>query len=252
MTPAPPILFDGPGFELIVHTSGGRTFLASRRTHAHLWETQRRLTSRRPGAFLRVIQGAYNVGVDASAGTHDKDAVVDAEIVGWDDWLAEQRFLRECGWADWVRSPPTFTWHHHAVSLGYTTEVGIYVPAQVDDYYRHAIGLKGQHNSGSDNTWHPANIDSTVFRFPEWSDYQEAHMPLNADDKDFIREVVHNAAEKAAAKAVKDLLDTDVSPATGDGGEVVTALIALRRAGATPELVRRARDSVLAKLPKLP
>lgn len=240
---APPILLDGPGFELITSTFGGKTFKASRRTFAHLWETQRRLDIVRPGAWIRVIQPCYNTGVEQSKGTHDFDATLDVEIVGWDDWWAEQRFLRECGWADWVRYPPTFSWHHHMVSLGYTTRVGIYVPGQIDDYYAHAMGLAGQHAAGSDDTWHPADIDSTVFRFPEWRTEQESNMPLNAEDRQFIRD----AAASAAKASIEALLETDISPETGDNGEIVTVRVALRRAGSTPSLIRAARDAVLAK-----
>lgn len=241
----PQILLDGPGYELIVHEFGGRTFKASRRTFAHLWDTQRRLSNRKPGARLCVIQPSYNQGVPESAGTHDYDAVLDVEIVGWDDWWAEQRFLRECGWADWVRFPPAFGWHHHMISLGYTTRVGEFVPGQVDDYYRHALGLKGQHDSGSDDTWHPANINATIFEFPKWRTYQEDHMPLNAEDKDFIRRAAADAANDAVAK----LLDADVSPEKGDNGEVISVRVALRRAASTPDIIRKARDAVLAKFP---
>ena len=237
----PAVLLEGDGFDLIWHESGGKTFKASRRTHAHMWETQRRLSIHRPGAWWRTIQGAYNTDVGASEGTHDFDAVVDGEIVGWDDWYAEQAFLRSCGWADWVRTPAQgFPWHHHMVSLGYTTRVGIYVPGQVDDYYRHALGLKDHHQTGSDDTWHPANINDTVFSYVEWRANQEDNMPLNDNDKAFIRDAVRDAANKA----VSDLLDTEVDPQ-------VTVRVALKRAGGTPDLVRRARDAILAKFPKV-
>lgn len=156
-------------------TFGGKTFRASERTFAHLDDTQRRLTAKHPKARLRVIQGCYSHG-SLSAGTHDFDAVLDVEIVGMpglsaaDRWSNSQKFLRQCGWAAWWRHTGTWsrqsTWHIHMVSLGYETKVGEFVPGQVADYYRHALGLKGQHGSGSDGSWFPKDIASTVFVYP--------------------------------------------------------------------------------------
>ena len=165
-------IHSGPPGEVFTHThpyvSGDQTFKATRRTHAHVAWTCERLAAHNPEATLRIIQSCYNTGVNASAGTHDKDAVLDVEIVGM-DWWSSQRFLREHGWAAWVRFPPAFTWHIHMVSLGYVGPVGIYVPGQVTDYYNHALGLKGGHTPGSDKSWFPDNIDSTIFDYQEWT-----------------------------------------------------------------------------------
>lgn len=161
--------------EVITTTLNGVTFRAGRRTAAHLAWTDDR--AREHGGQLRIIQPCYNTGVAASAGTHDKDGVVDVEVEGM-GWRDAERFMRECGWACWYRFPPTFGSHLHAVSLGCPGPVGIYVPAQVDDYYRHALGLKGQHDSGDDPTWHPADINRTVFDYPAWED----PMPYTEDE----------------------------------------------------------------------
>lgn len=177
--------------ELVTITAGGRTFRCSRRTAAHIEYTIERLAEAAPSARLVIIQGCYNTGVPQSAGTHDFDAVLDVQIVGMDWWEA-QTFLRKCGWAAWVRYPPAFSWHIHMVSLGYPGQVGIYVPGQVDDYYRHALGLKGQHDSGLDGSWFPPDIDATVFDYPAWRD---AHMPLNKDDLDKIRAIVREEVD---------------------------------------------------------
>jgi hypothetical protein len=164
--------------EVITFDFGGKTFRTGRRTAAHLLWTQKRLDKKHPGARIRVIQPSYNTGVPESAGTHDKDAVLDVEIEGL-GWWEGQRFLRESGWADWYRYPPTFSEHHHMISLGYgDAPVGVYVPGQVDDYYRHALGLKGQHNSGADDSWFPADIKSTIFDYQAWLD-EENDMQLN-------------------------------------------------------------------------
>ncbi len=180
-------------------TTGGRFFRCSRRTAAHLDDTKRRLAKQHPGARLEIIQGAYNDTVAASAGTHDKDAVVDVRIVGL-DWWAAQRFLRECGWAAWYRHTGAWSrpssWHVHMVSLGYTTPVGVFVPGQVTDYYAHKTGLVGH---AHDPSWFPPNIPATQFRYEEddmpspkdWSDEDwaafEAHVGKGAWSRIFTQ-----------------------------------------------------------------
>jgi hypothetical protein len=153
--------------EVIDTTLNGVTFRAGRRTAAHLAWTDD--GARRRGALLRVIQPCYNTGVGASAGTHDFDGVLDVEVEGM-AWLDGQRFLREHGWAAWYRFPPTFGNHLHMVSLGCPGPVGVYVPGQVDDYYAHRNGLKGHDR---DVTWHPADIDSTVFDYPAYEETRD-------------------------------------------------------------------------------
>lgn len=172
--------------QIVTVTLAGRTFKCSRRTAAHIEYTIERLAAEYVGAELIIIQPSFNVGVVASAGTHDKDACFDVQITHM-EWLLMQRFLRRCGWAAWYRTPAQgFTPHIHMVSLGYPggpSAVGIYVPGQVDDYYRHALGLKGQHDSGADSSWFPPDIAATVFDYDAWKD---AHMPLTKDDLDAI------------------------------------------------------------------
>lgn len=117
------------------------------------------------GLVFRVIQSAYNTGVDASAGTHDFDACYDVFIEGL-DWPEMQRFLRARGGGAWWRRPEQgFSNHIHVIVLpeprgshDFTKRVGILVPQQVIDYYNHALGLSssvGGHNPGSDPSWHP-------------------------------------------------------------------------------------------------
>lgn len=170
-------------------TMYGGTVRGSRRSIAHLEATDQ-AARERFGVGIVVIQSAYNTGVSASAGTHDFDAVYDVHIPGV-DWWTQQRFLRELGWAAWYRYPPTFGHHIHMISLGYRTRVGIYVPGQVDDYRRHAMGLAGQHDSGSDDTWHPSDIDSTIFDYPAWKAAQEDDMPYTEQQlTEIVREAV--------------------------------------------------------------
>ena len=150
----------------------GRVFKATRRTAAHIEWTIAELAKAHPAARLSIIQTCYNTGVSASAGTHDFDAVLDVQIVGL-DWFTAQGWLRAHGWAAWVRQPPTFSWHIHMVSLGYPGRVGVFVPGQVADYYNNRTGLAGH---AADNTWHPADIDSTIFDYPAWLRDQEDEM----------------------------------------------------------------------------
>lgn len=163
--------------EIVIDTIAGRTFRASRRTFAHIEWTIERLAVDYPRAQFVIIQTCYNVGVAASAGTHDKDAVLDVQLAGL-SWQDAQTWLREHGWAAWWRYPPTFGNHIHMVSLGYPGEVGIYVPGQVADYYSHRSGLA---NHVADNTWHPADIDSTIFDYPAWLAAKEDDMFTDAD-----------------------------------------------------------------------
>lgn len=145
-------------------TTGGKPARMGRRTAAHLDYTIALLAVLHPGAKLHVIQSAYNTGVDASAGTHDKDGCLDVYIEGL-SWWDQQRFLRTCGWAAWYRYPPTFGRHIHMISLGCPGPLGEFVPGQIRDYYNHRTGLKGH---ARDHSWFPPDIDATVFDFDEW------------------------------------------------------------------------------------
>lgn len=171
---------------LITVNFGGRVFRCSQVTYANLLATQAYLDKHYPGARLVVIQPCYNTGVSASAGTHDFDAVLDVMIIGL-PWDASQKVLRQCGWAAWWRHTGTWAsktrWHIHMISLaavkagctvglyidgGLSTQGRIVASSQVTDYYHHALGLAGQHDSGDDRTWHPRDIDSTVFDYATW------------------------------------------------------------------------------------
>jgi hypothetical protein len=151
--------------EVITTTLNGVTFQAGRRTAAHLVATDEWL--RHNGMWLRVLQPCYNTGVSASSGTHDGDGVLDVEVVSAATWTHGQRLLRMLGWAAWYRPNTPGLWgdHIHAISLGCPGPVGALIPAQVDDYYAHRSGLVGH---GADPSWHPGDIDSSIFDFPEW------------------------------------------------------------------------------------
>jgi len=188
-------------------TMFGRTFTATARTWAHLEHTVAELKSSYPFAYMVVFQTCYHTGYAPSAGTHDKDGVLDVKIVGLGWWDA-QLFLRRCGWAAWFRHTGEWSdesaWHIHMASIpeGLTNtpsladveraysragiEVGVYVPAQIDDYCAHSLGLAGQHRAGADTSRFPRDIASTIFRYREdWFD-----MASKDDLKAAIREVL--------------------------------------------------------------
>jgi hypothetical protein len=156
-------------------TSGGGSVRVSLRTLAHL-NRLNNLATRKYGTELVVIQPDWNTTVKASAGTHDYDSVWDLYIPGV-DWWGQQRFFRANGFGCWYRHPPSFGNHIHGFTLPVPEgkvrgddfavrgfKVGVYVPGQLEDYYNHAFGLSNQHTSGSDRSWFPADIESTVFK----------------------------------------------------------------------------------------
>lgn len=189
---------------LITYTFGGKTFRCTQRTANHLRSTRWRLRLRYPLARLVVIQGCYNSSISASAGTHDYDSVLDVKILRMPGrtaarrWLKAQAFLRTHGWAAWWRHTGTWApqanWHIHMADIppglpthpsaaqvgaayrrigtkvgkyidgGVTTHGSVVATSQIVDYYNHALGLAGQHNSGADSTWYPDSINQYVFK----------------------------------------------------------------------------------------
>lgn len=210
-------------------TFGGDTFKCTQRTAAHLLHTQERLTKLRSHAVMEIVQPCYNTGVALSAGTHDYDAVVDIRIpqLTWEDG---QKFVRQCGWAGWWRHTGSWAapsaWHIHMASLGAPAAgctVGEFIDggkslhgsvttsSQYADYYNHAQGLAGEHTQNDDPTWHPANIDSTIFSYADWQKHWEETLPLNDADLNKIKAIV-----KAE---VADVLDTPVNSQLGTAGD---------------------------------
>lgn len=165
----------------------GDRVTGSLRTICHLNRLNNLAVNRGWTQGLVIIQPPYNGGVDASAGTHDLDCVVDCYIPGL-GWWATQRFLRANGLGCWYRHPPTFGNHVHGFTLpprersdvsddfrtaglkvgvyvdgGWSTRGGRVASSQIEDYYNHAFGLAGMHTPGSDKSWFPASISKTIF-----------------------------------------------------------------------------------------
>lgn len=180
----------------------GRDVTGSLRTIALLDETDDKAV-RRFGTRVVVIQPPYNEGVPQSAGTHDKDACIDAYIPGV-DWRVQERFFRTCGWGAYWRRPPAFGNHIHMFMLpereganvsddyrsgGFT--VGKYVDggyslygrkvasSQIEDYYEHKTALSGH---AYDPSWFPGDtkgtsIAATIFDLDAYIERQAAAMP---------------------------------------------------------------------------
>jgi hypothetical protein len=225
--------------EVITVTLGGRTFRTGRRTAAHLEWTIERLTKTHPDAPLRIMQGSYNTAVAASAGTHDKDGVIDCAIDG-PGWLEQQRFFRMHGWAAWWRRPDQgFSNHIHMISLGCPGPLGAFVPRQIDDYWNHRDGLS---THALDPTFFPKDIDSTIFDYPAWLERQWFEMATKAE----LREVV----DAAIGGRLDTLLERTEGLRVTLAG-IVTDLDALEvevADDATKELVRKMRDQVIEAL----
>lgn len=172
--------------DMVIWAHQGKQYRASLRTVCHL-DRLNELAKRRFGKEIVVLQGPWNTGVAASAGTHDYDSVWDIYIPGV-DWWVQQRFFRRHGFACWFRHPPKFGYHIHGFTLpipeGHVRsddwklsgfEVGIYVDggystrgrlvtsSQIADYYNEAFGLADEHTPASDRSWFPDDKDATIF-----------------------------------------------------------------------------------------
>lgn len=231
--------------EVITITIGGRTFLAGRRTAAHLQVTFAAFGRALPHLRLEVAQACYNAGYEPSQGTHDGDAVPDFYVTRADgspatedDYWAAQWLLRCLGWAIWFRHTGTWaarsSWHLHGISLGCPGPVGEFVPGQVDDYHRRSYGLKGQHNSGADPSRFPKDIDATYFDYPAWLARQEQENDMTPDQDERL---------KAVEKGLRALLaDSDDDDRKLDA--IADSVLAGRRADKKRADQQRVRDLV--------
>jgi hypothetical protein len=94
------------------------------------------------GYKLTIIQGSYNTGVTASAGTHDGGGAVDVWGKSLDDATRVTNTMRRVGFAAWHRTPAQGNWGHHihAVAVG-DPELSRGAAAQVADYKAGRNGL---------------------------------------------------------------------------------------------------------------
>lgn len=206
----------------------GWTFDAGRRTAAHIFSTYGQFKKRFPGLTLVIAQTCYHAGYEPSAGTHDKDGVLDFYVLKANgapateaDYWAVQRWLRAQGWLVWFRHTGTWasrgSWHLHAVSNGCPGPMGIYVPGQITDAYNHTFGLANQHNVDLDKSWWPGDpsgpppwpvgtpaswkrgLDKAKFDYPAWKDTYE----MNTQEHKMLADTAQGVAD--LQQAVADL-----------------------------------------------
>ncbi len=125
-----------PAMDMSRTSYGGRT--VNQRTKVLL---QRAATIY--GGSFTLIQGSYNVGVAASAGTHDGGGVVDINVNGMStaNRLRAVQALRKAGFAAWLRTPDEgFDYHIHANAIG-DREMKSVARNQVASYFSGRNGL---------------------------------------------------------------------------------------------------------------
>jgi hypothetical protein len=118
----------------------------------------------RLGYELAVVQGSYNPGVGASAGTHDRGGVVDLAPY---DRERKVRVLRRLGFAAWFRPAIPGLWgaHVHAVMIGHQD----LAPAAAQQVTAYRAGLDGL--AGGDKDPNPYRPDAEPFSFAAaWRD----------------------------------------------------------------------------------
>jgi peptidoglycan hydrolase-like protein with peptidoglycan-binding domain len=120
-------------------TYGGKTVNA--RTRTMLQNAQKLLTEY--DWTPRLTQGSYNVGVGASAGTHDGGGVVDINVssMSVNGMHICAQALRKAGFAAWVRTPADgFAYHIHAVAIG-DREMSSAAKSQIQQWREDTNGL---------------------------------------------------------------------------------------------------------------
>lgn len=97
------------------------------------------------GRPFALTQGSYNKGgVSASAGTHDGGGVVDISVSGMSpkERASAVQALRRAGFFAWLRTPPKFAYHIHAVAIG-DRELSSSARRQVAQGFADRDGLAG-------------------------------------------------------------------------------------------------------------
>lgn len=120
------------------------------------------------GKPFTLVQGSYSRGVAASAGTHNGGGVVDISTLGMSDAgrRAAEQALRKVGFFAWVRTPPKFAYHIHAVAIG-DRELSAAARLQIRQGFADRNGLAG---NGPDPQRDP---------YPAWVDKYGHHVSLD-------------------------------------------------------------------------
>jgi hypothetical protein len=142
------------------------------------------------GYQLHVIQGSYNTGVAASAGTHDGGGALDVWGKGTAKAATEVAALRRVGFAAWHRTPAQGNWGHHihAIAVG-DADLSRGARNQVTAYKN---GRNGLASNGKD-TFTRAYVNNT------WETYKKS-VAAPAKPKTYI--TFHTLSVKAGAKGL--------------------------------------------------
>lgn len=137
----------------------------NKRTVAMILEAERIC----PGAWtFGLMQGSYNTGVSASAGTHDGGGAVDISIISHSagERNSIQLAMRQVGFAAWIRNPSqgSWPWHLHAIAAG-DKDLSSGAAYQVRAY---RAGLNGLAGAGRDTG--PRGYQNVT-----WESYKASH-----------------------------------------------------------------------------
>lgn len=145
------------------------------------------------GYQLQLIQGSYNSGVSASAGTHDGGGAMDVWGKGTAHWNNEVAVLRRVGFAAWGRTPSQGPWgyHMHCIAIG-DPELSSGARAQVTSYRN---GHNGLANNGKD-TFTRAYVNAT------WEKYKATVTPVAPPRPPKPKITFHTLSVKAGAKGL--------------------------------------------------
>jgi GH25 family lysozyme M1 (1,4-beta-N-acetylmuramidase) len=183
-----------------------------------------------------IVQGAFNAGVSASAGTHDLSGAID--LRSWDLTTDERfRLMKEArlvGWAAWYRtSAQGFDPHMHWVLGG---EKPMH-PATQDQWQDYLAGRNGLAGDGRDDFWRPDPIPT--FKF---GSVQEDDM-FEAEDRQALKDVQDQVAKLAKAFGVYRVNDRERAQKQNEQMNQLEALLEGLDA-ATPDQVARIREQV--------
>lgn len=183
-------------------------FWAGNQTAVHVEWTKAK--AEKLGYVFRVLQGCYHTGYEPSAGTHDKDQVLDMILLDQHGGIVpgkiQSHFFRWHYWWGWWRTPEQgFPYHFHGISgRRRQCAIGDYVPGQITDWKNKALGLKDHHTPGSDPMPYPAN--HATYYFP-YHDVLEDTMPFTdwpKKDQDALAQAVTDRVLTAQMNLSKD------------------------------------------------
>lgn len=171
--------------------SSGRTIFATN----YMWTFWRNVCAEL-GFTPTVVQGAFMArnggGADASAGYHDQGGCFDLRTWDLSETAVQKvvRTLRSHGAAAWVRDSRHGMDPHIHFVLGTDRPLAAGALDQWQDYLD---GRNGLANNGPDYHWRPE---------PLVTEPPEDDLPLNAEDKAWIKEQIDEAAKKAASEVL--------------------------------------------------